>query len=169
MNEQARHVLQLGMFFAAAVIILDILLIQIPILDWFALGVAFMLVAVLILNSVVRLVPREVRKHRQNQQVEDEFHYLTHVVDRTIRDHDEMSARILSEELRSLVLGTIAVRMRLSKKQILERVENDRDSVQAIVKDEQIMKLLTGNVPMSDVADEKQFEKLLAKIEGWSH
>ncbi len=166
MNRQVTHLLQLGVFFTAAVIILDLLLVQIPVLDWFALAVAFMLAATLILDSMLRLVPREKRRPTSNQQIEDEFQYLTHIVDKAINDHDEMSARILSEELRSLVLGTIAARMRLSRKEVLEQVENDPESIRRTVRDEEIMKLLIGNISVTELMDERQFEKILATIEG---
>ena len=165
MNRQATHLLKLGAFFTAVVIILDVLLIQITVLDWFALGVAFMLIAAIILDSMIRLVPREKSRPTSNQQIEDKFQYLTHIVDRAITDHDEMSARILSEELRSLVIGTIASRMRLSRKEVLEQVENDRESIRATVRDDEIMKLLLGDTPMHELADGKQLERILAKIE----
>jgi len=168
MNRQAKHILELGLFFAGAVIILDVLLIQIPVLDWFALGLTFSLVATLILGSVARTVPWQTHKSILSRQKEDEFQHLVNVVDAAVCAHDGKSLRILSKHLKSLALGAIAARTRLSKKYILELAERDRPSLQAIVQDEGMVNLLADYRPQDEALNEKELEQTLFKIESWS-
>ena len=168
MNTQATQILQLGLFFAGAVIVLDLLLTLLPVLDWFALSLLFLLAAAAILASVARTVPRQTGKSISLQQREDEFQHLADVVNAAVYGHEKESLRILSEHIKSLALGTIAARTRLSKKEILELAKNDRQSLQAIVQDEEMIRCLAGYQPQDEAPSEKEFEEILSKIEGWS-
>ena len=168
MNREVTQILQLGLFFAGAVIVLDLLLTQLPVLDWFALSLIFLLAAAAILGSVTSTVPRQTGRSISFQQGEDEFQHLADVVNAALYGHDKGSLRILSEQIKSLALGTIAARTRLSKKEILELAENDKKSLQAIVQDEEMMRCLAGYLPQDKAPSEKKFEDLLSKIEGWS-
>jgi hypothetical protein len=82
--------------------------------------------------------------------------------------HEKESLRILSEHIKSLALGTIAARTRLSKKEILELAKNDRQSLQAIVEDEEMIRCLAGYQPQDEAPIEQELEEILSKIEGWS-
>jgi hypothetical protein len=168
MNTQTTQILQLGLFFGCAVIFLDLLLIQLPVFDWFALSLIFLLAAAAILASVARTVPRQTSKSISLRQKEDEFQYLADDVDAAMYGHDKQSLRILSEHIKSLALGTIAARTRLSKKEILELAANDKQSLQAIVQDEEMIRYLAGYQPQNEVPSEKEFEEMLSKIESWS-
>jgi len=168
MNTQAKQILQLGLFFAGAIIVLDLLLTQFPVLDWFALSLIFILVAAVILGSVSRTVPRQRGKPLSLQHKEDEFQHLADVINAAVYGRDKTSLRILSEHIKSLALGTIAARTRLSKKEILELVESDRKSLQAIVHDEEMIRCLEGYQPQDKGPSEREFEEMLSKIESWS-
>jgi hypothetical protein len=72
-----------------------VLLTQIPVLDWFALGLTFSLVATLILGSVARTVPWQTHKVILSRHKEDEFQNLVNVVDAAVCAHDGKSLRIL--------------------------------------------------------------------------
>lgn len=167
MNRQTTQILELGIIFAVVVAFADVFLIQLPVLDWLALAVAFFFVAAVILDSVARLVPSEKRKLQSTREIDDELQYLADVIDRAINRHEHESLQLLSEKLRSIALGTVAARRKLSKKEILELARNDPSSLLAIVKDEQIVRLLLGNAQMPEVADRHQVEELLSKIEDW--
>jgi hypothetical protein len=168
MNRQAKHILELGLFFAGAVIILDMLLTQMPVLDWFALGFTFSLMATLILSSVARTVPWQTHKTMLSLRKEDEFQHLANVVDAAVYAHDGKSLKILSNHLKSLALGAIAARTRLSKKDILELAENNLPSLQAIVQDEGMVNLLAGYHEQDEALNQKELEQTLSKIESWS-
>lgn len=168
MNRQATHILQLGLFFAGAVIVLDVLLTQLSILDWFALGLVFFFVAATILDSVARTVPTQTRKSQPFQQKKDEFQHLVDIVNAAVYEHDKKSLRMLSEHIKSLAVGTIAARTRMSKKEILELAENDKQALQAIVQDKKITKLLAGYQPQDEAPTEKEYEEMLSQIESWS-
>jgi hypothetical protein len=90
------------------------------------------------------------------------------VVDAAVCAHDGKSLRILSKHLKSLALGAIAARTRLSKKYILELAESDRPSLQAIVQDEGMVNLLADYRPQDEALNEKELEQTLFKIESWS-
>ncbi len=168
MNPQARHILELGMFFAGAVIILDALLIQIPLLDWFALGLAFFFIAALILVSIAREVPWQTRRAIMLPETRNELEYLTDVIDAAVYRGDANASRILSEEIKSIVLGAVAVRTRLPKKEILDLAENHPESLRAMVRDDGIMKLLAGYLPLGASLTEEKLEQTLSKIASWS-
>ncbi len=168
MKKQVARILQMGAFFAGAVIILDLLLKQIPVLDWFALGLVFSLAAALILESVATSVPRETLRATAIRNKEEELQYLADAIDAAIYQRDKKSLRILSEELRSLALGTIAGQTRLPKKEILELATNEPQSLQAIVRDERMMKLLARNGPFAGGVSEKELEGMLSEILSWS-
>ena len=168
MNKQTTQILELGIFFAGAVIILDVLLAQIPLLDWLALGLAFFLAAALILGSVSRTIPKQARKAISIGQKEDQFRHLADVVDAAVYGRNKMALRILSEQLKSLALGTIAARARLSRKEILELAEKEPQSLSAIVQDEEMRRLLAGYPPLGEGVSEKELEEILFRIESWS-
>ncbi len=168
MKKEVTHILQMGAFFAGSVIILDLLLTKIPVLDWFALGLVFCLAGALILDSVAHLVPKETLRATEIRDKEEELQYLADAIDAAIYQRDKRSLKILSEELRSLALGTIAGQTRLSKKEILELSANDPQSLQAIVRDERMMKLLSRNGPFAGGVSEKELEGVLSEILGWS-
>ena len=76
--------------------------------------------------------------------------------------------KILSNNLKSLALGAIAARTRLSKKDILQLAENNWQFLQAIVQDEEMVNLLSGYRPHDEALNEKELEQRLSKIESWS-
>jgi membrane protein implicated in regulation of membrane protease activity len=168
MNRQAAQILQLGLFFAGGVIFLDLLLTQLPDLDWLVLSLVFLLAAVAILGSVTSVVPRQTGRSISLQQRENEFQRLANVVNAAVYGHDKGSLRVLSEHVKALALGALAARTRLSKKEILELAENDKQSLQAIVQDEEMMRYLAGYQAHDEAPSEKKFEEMLSKIEGWS-
>jgi hypothetical protein len=168
MNKQVAQTLQMGAFFTGAVIILDMLLARIPVLEPFALGLVFCLAAASILVSVAHSVPRETLRATAIRHKEQELQDLTVTIDAAIYQRDKKSLKILSEELRSLALGTIAGQTRLPKKEILELATNEPESLQAIVRDERIMKLLARNGPFAGGVSEKELEGMLSEILSWS-
>ncbi len=168
MKKQAARILQMGAFFAGAVIILDMLLARIPVLESFALGLVFCLAAALILDSVAHSVPKEALRATAVRHKEEELQYLADAIDAAIYQRDKKSLRILSEEVRSLALGTIAGQTRLSKREILELATNESQPLQAIVRDERMMKLLARNGPFAGGVSEKELESVLSEILSWS-
>lgn len=168
MNAQARHVLQLGVFFAGTIIILDALLLQIPVLDWLALGLAFFFIAASILASIARRVPWQRRKVISIPETRNELEYLAGVIDSALYRDDPNSSRTLSEEIKSIVLGVVAVRTRLSKKEILELAENHPENLRVMIHDDVIMRLLASHPQLDANLTEEKLEQTLSKIDSWS-
>ncbi len=168
MNPEAKQVLELGVFFACVVIILDVLLQQIPTLDWFALGLAFSLVAAIIVGSMARSIPWQRQKVMPIPQPRNELQRLADRIDASVYAGDINSSRILSEQIKSIALGAIAVRTKLSKREILELAENHPEELWALVRDDEITKFLTDLQPLGGPLTEKDLEEMISEIEGWS-
>jgi hypothetical protein len=169
MNTQVKQMLEFGLVFAGAVILLDVFLSQIQIFDWLALGLVFFLAAVVMVGSVAHTIPRQKRKSIVFEQKEDGFQQLADTVNAAMYGHNRTSMRILSEHLKSIALGTVAARTKLSKKEILELAEHDKTALENLVRDEVIAKLLCGYQPRDERLSEDEIEKTLTKIESWSH
>ncbi len=168
MNKQVAQILQLGIIFTVIVGFLDVLLTQVPVLDWLVLGVTFFFVAAAIIDSVARLVPRENHRLASNHVEEDELQHLAEVIDRAANRRENEALGILFGRLRSIALGTVAARTRLSKKEVMELVQNNPNSLLAIVKDEKIVRLLSGRAQMFEAVNHQQVEEFLSRIESWS-
>lgn len=166
MNNRVTETVQLGIVFGVIVVFLDVFLLQLPILAWLALGLAFFFVAVIILESVTRLVPSERQRPLSNLMPEDELQHLSSVVQRALDDHDQDAQNVLTEKLKSIALSTVAARMRLSKREIMELAENNPDSLHTIVVDPEMLELLSGKT--SNHQDRQRLNQLLSKIEGLS-
>jgi len=167
MNKLVTEILQLGIFFAAIVVFLDVFLTQLPVLDWLALGVVFFFIAAMILDSTARMVPKEKRLSSSKHKEHDELQWLEDVVDRTVNKHQPEALEILAEKFRSIALARIVARTNLSKKELQELAENSPNNLLGIVKDEQIARLVAGNAPLLASASYRQIAELLSMIEDW--
>ena len=168
MKQQVRSILQLGIAFTAVVAFLDLLLMGYPSLNWLALTVVFLFVAVMILDLLARHMSHARHQLNSNPQREDDLHYFEGIVDRAINEHDQQSGRILYERLRSIALGAVAARTRQTKKEILEIVEKDPEGLQALVKNNPILGLIVGDPLSIRYYDSESVEELLSRIEAWS-
>lgn len=169
MNEQAKRILKRGGFFAMAVVILDLFLLQFPLFDWPILGLVFILAAALLMNSVAGSLSRQRQQITSNVEERDELRDLTHVVDSAVFGREELSMKMLSDQLKSLALVAVASRTKLSRVEIQKLADNAPESLRAIIHDNEIMKFLaTGQLGKSRI-DEKGLEEALSKIEDWSH
>jgi len=93
---------------------------------------------------------------------------LTQAVNSALYGQDKKSLKILSEHIKSLALGAIAAQTRLTKKEILELAANDKQALQAVVQNDEIIKFLAGYQPQDRAPTEKEYEEMLSKIESWS-
>jgi hypothetical protein len=164
MNNRSRQFLRIGAFFAVAVILLDLLLFQIPILEWLGLGLSFALVAAILIGVVAQGVPKQTPKSVPGQQNEDDFEHLTNTVEAGIWGGHKGAKRILSEHLKSLTVGVIAARTKLSKKEILNLLENDPQSLHNIVHDGDLLRLLLDCQKLGEGLNERNLEQALLKI-----
>jgi hypothetical protein len=168
MNKQATQILQLGVFLSALVVFLDIFLMQLPVLDWLGLGVAFFFVAILILDLTAQLAHQEKHPATSKHQEHDELEWLEELADRAVHGHHPESINVLSERLRSLAITTVAARKRLTRKELQELADNDPKSLDSIVKDAQMVKLLARNASALKTGSRLEFEELISRIVNWS-
>jgi hypothetical protein len=164
MNDRVTETIQIGIIFGIIVVFLDVFLFQLPVLAWLALGLAFFFVAVIIIESMTRLVPRERQRLPSKLVHEDELQHLSLTVHRALDMHDQEAQSMLAEKLRSIVLSTLAARMKVSRREIVDLAEKNSDSLQAIVSDKEMLGLLSGKKSNHESA--QQIDQLLSKIEG---
>lgn len=166
MTKRARHLLELGAFFIAAMIVLDVVLIHIPEFEWAILSVSFFVVAVLIVSSVTCLIPLQSRKVPLSSQKENSLEYLTRVAEAAFQGNDHNALRILLDNLKSLALGATAVRTGLSKVEVRELMEDEPESLRSMLNDDWMMSFLKNNYALSNDCDKDKFEEALSRIEG---
>jgi hypothetical protein len=169
MNQQIKQILELGLFFAGAVIVLDAVLFQMQVLTWFGLGLIFLFVATIIVASVARTVPTQKTRSRPLRQREDSFRELADIVNAAVYVHEGKSLRLLWERVNSLALSTVAAETGLSKKEISELANSNRPALDDIVRDEWMISLLADHKPREEPTTEDELGKILTKIENWSH
>ena len=164
MNDQVTATIQLGIIFGIIVVFLDVFLYQLPVLAWLALGLAFFFVAVIITESVTRLVPTERQRPLSSLVHEDELQHLSLIVQRALGMHDPEAQNMLAERLRSIVLSALGARMKVSRGEIVDLAEKDPDALQAIVDDKEMLGLISSKKSSHESA--QQLDQLLSKIEG---
>jgi hypothetical protein len=176
MNERITEIIQLGIVFGVVVVFLDAFLPRVPsiagaseslkVLSWMALSLAFFFVAVLIVESVMKLVPIESQRSTPNTVPQDELQHLSRIIYRAIERQDQEAQSLLVEKLRSIVQSNLAAGMNLSRREIAELAEQGSLSLPGVVNDQQMLELLANKVPKS--VGRQQVDQLLSKIEGLS-
>lgn len=166
MNTQSKQILEWGVFFASVVIMLDVFLIQIPLLDWFALGIVFLFASLSILVSIVHTAPSHVRKQISTYESGNDLEYLTAVVEGALYGGDPSASRILADEVKSLMLSAIALRTRLSKREVLKRIESDSETRKGIPPDDRMTQFLLAYRQLGENFNQEKLQKTLAEIEG---
>lgn len=164
MNSVAKHILEIGVFFAGAVMVLDALLFQLPILDWLALGIVFFFAAVSTLISIARTIPFYSQRSQSISQTENDLEHLTGIVEAAVHGGDGTASRILSDEIKSLILGEIALRAKIAKREVINLLENHPENLQRIIRDDKARKFLADYRKVNEDSSEEQLEKILSEI-----
>ena len=164
MNDRVTATIQLGIIFGIIVVFLDVFLYQLPVLAWLALGLVFFFVAVIITESVTRLVPTERQRPFSKLVHEDELQHLSLIVHRAVDMHDPEAQNMLAERLWSIALSALGARMKVSRGEIVDLAEKDPDALQANVDDKEMLELISSKKSSHESA--QQLDQLLSKIEG---
>lgn len=165
MNKLVTQILHLGIIFGIAAIFLEFFLMRLAPLDWIALGGSFLFVAALILDSLTRLIPKEESKHAPAHQGEDEFQHLETLIERALYRGEHEAVYILGQRLRSMALGAVAARARLSKRELDTLAEKDPEALKSVVKDEHLIRLLAEDGQTAKAVSRREVQELLSKIE----
>ncbi len=168
MNKHTSQILRLGVVFTALVAFIDVFLTQLPILDWLALSIVFLLLATVTLDSVMPLVPKQMHHAQSVSERRDELDNFEEIIKRAVSKNDHEAIEMLVGKLRLIVAGAIATESNLSTREILEQAENGSDSIRSIVRDEQMLKLLAGNPSVLGTGTHREIERFLTKVEAWS-
>jgi hypothetical protein len=166
MNNRAGDIIKLGLIFASAIVVIDAFLAPFSAsLDWFSLAILFLFLAIAMLISVTSAIPWGTRKLPSVSRERNDLDYLTDLIDAAIYRKDSNASRILSDEIKSLSLGAIALRARLSKQELLELIERDPESLQGIVRDSKTTKLMADYRQASTSFNEERLQKVLSEIQ----
>jgi hypothetical protein len=168
MNKETSEILQLGVVFAAVAVLLDLFLITLPVLNWLALGVAFLFVSVMILESVAKLVPRQSRRTPPTPQRTDELDTLTDVVESAYVRNQSESLEILLDKLKSIAINNVAARTRLSKKEVMDLAANNPGSLASLLNVKELPWLLATGYHRHERLNQKQLNEVLTRMEDWS-
>ena len=165
MNKETSEILQLGVVFGVIAVFLDLFLIPLPVLNWLALGVAFLFVSVIILQSVASLVPRQTRIISSPPEKSDELDDLTEVIGRAYGKNQNESIDVLTDKLRSIAINTVAAKTRFSKKEVMDLAANDPAFLARMLNDEQLSSLVAEGYHRHERLNYSQVNQLLMKIE----
>jgi hypothetical protein len=169
LKQQTKAIIELGIAFSIVVVFLDFSLGSIQILSWFALSITFVLFATFILDSVSRLIPRNIgRASYVPERRDGDLERLERTLDGAIVEHDPKSAAALEERLRSIIFGMTAYRTGLSQSELRQLAEQNPASLAAMVKDVQIREILQGHEPVLRSATSREIGVLLTKLESGS-
>lgn len=169
MKQQAKSIIEIGVFFSIVAVFLDFFLGQIPIIGWIGLSIAFVLFAALILDSVSGLIPRSmVRTSIVPERRDSDLQRLERTLETAIAKHDPESAKALGQRLRSIVFGMTAYRTGLSESELRQLADKNPEALTAIVRDEQIREILQGREPVLRSGTSREIMVLLNKMESGS-
>ena len=164
MNRQSTDVLRVGAFLGVAVIILDLLLSQLPVLDWLGLGFFFFFGAVMLIAIVAQTVPKHNLKLVAGLKSDDDFSHLAKTVEAGLWGGDRNAKRMLSKQLQSIAIGFIAARTKLPKREILSLMENDPQTLRNLVHDDDLLRLLNDDPKFEENLNEGNLQSILLKI-----
>lgn len=159
MKQHRRTILGLAILYAALVAALDFSLTGIPIINWLALTLTFLFFTALILDTVVKLRPKELRTQgvSETRRSElDELDRLEKNIERALVERQTESLKILDERLKSLVLKAFASRTDQSDTNHMASIQNDK-----------ISEILEECSIASENAGPTEFERVLTKVEDW--
>jgi hypothetical protein len=171
LKKQIRALIEIGAIYLAFSIVLDFLLGGYPVLSWSALGIAFIIFAILILDVLLELTPRSASDRPPAAiEQEDELMRLEYLSAKAIDDGDPDAGLLLSNRLRSIGFAIAAYRFNTSEAALRAMVEQDSNSFRDKLGDQAMAEILTTNLATNLVTrrDTDSLEYCLAKIEDWS-
>jgi hypothetical protein len=161
LTSQTRNIIELGMIYAAIVIIIGYLLRNFLILFWPALTIIAIFFASFILSSLTELMSSQNRNQPRPSDVPtDELARLEGSIQLAITTQSSQSN--LSERLRNTVLSLVSLRTGLPKEDLRRVADEQPESLQKTVKDNEILALLGRNLKLSSL---HEIDSLLSKIE----
>jgi len=169
MKKQTRALVEIGLAFITASILLDYFLGAYQILLWPALGFEFILFGIMILNTLRgRVASGAVKREPSKTQSEDELTRLEHLCKLAIEQGDQAAANILSERVRSLAFAAAANHLDTSETTLRTMSEEDPTLLQTQVRDPELFNALTTKGDMIQRGDTNFLKNLLGKIEEWT-
>ena len=170
MKKQTLTLIELGIAFLTAAIVLDYVLGNYQILLWPSLAFEFTLLGVMIFGTLWEHVPRPSGSGEKSiHKDETELTRLEHLCKAAILRGDETAENLLSERVRSLALA--AAESRLTRPQTaLTGIARERSGLlQSEFKEPELLRAVSTNGSMIQAGNTRVLEDLLEKIEEWTN
>jgi hypothetical protein len=160
LNRDTKNIIELGVICGICVILLNFFLAQFEVLIWPALGVTFVVFALLTLDSMSHLTTTPRRTLQPDPRPrDDELTRLQETIERSISNH-EMPLTLL-ERLRTVGLSVASARMNVSKERFCELIVSNPKFVDAKLNDNVLLSFLSK--PTLDNVQE--IHDILSRIE----
>ena len=168
MKGHTRQLLEIAVVYLVALILVDFFLAGYPVLTWLALGIAFIIFSIFIVDLLLDLTPKkEVRPIQFESRNEDELTHLERLTKNALDESNPDAARQLSDRLRSIELRAAAYRINMTDTQLADMAQRHPDLLEAQLQDEGI----TGTLASHDLAvgpgSTRRIHGLLTIVESW--
>jgi hypothetical protein len=166
LKEQAKSIIIIAIFFAIVVVILDAFLAKFEIVNWIALGTAFLIFSVSILNSVAALLSQG-KPLRSNPLVanDDELLRLEKNVSQSLVQGLSQPHTALEGRIKSLVTDAVANQNGLSAAELYQMVAERPGTLPNLLADDQLKRIIEGDVAALQNGSISELTSLLVKIE----
>jgi hypothetical protein len=169
MKKQTLTLIELGIVFLTAAIVLDYVLGGYQILLWPSLAFEFALLGVMIFSSLWEHTPQTSgRGQKIIRQNETELTRLEHICKAAILQGDETAQNLLSERVRSLALAAARSRLSTPQTTLTGIAREEPELLQSRTEEPDFLRALGTNGNMIQRGNSQVLERLLEKIEEWT-
>jgi len=168
MKGHTRQLLELAVVYLVVLVVVDSILTAYPVLTWLALGIAFIVFSLFILDVLLELTPKKVIRPVQFQsRGEDELMNLEKLTKHAIDEGHPEAATLLSEKLKSIALRAAAYRTNMSDAQLIDMARNQPDLLAEWLQDREIVKDLITDDQIVKPREVRRLQEILSIVESW--
>ena len=161
MNRDTKNIIELGIICGICIILIDFFLAHFEVLIWPALGLTFVVFALLVLDSLSHLTVTPRPFQPEPRPRDDELARLQETIERINSKHEIQST--LVERLRTVGLSVASARMNLSKERFCELIVSNPECVDARLNDDVLLSFLSGN--KLNLTNVQEIHDVLSRIE----
>ena len=169
MKKQIQTLIEIGIIYLAASIVLESLLSGYPIIMLPLLGVTFIFFATMIFGTLWQPRVTEVtNKMERTSGKNDDLTRLEHLCAFAIGQGDAGAATQVSDRVRALAFAAAAYRLKTSLQALRSMSKEHLDKLATSIGDQQMLKILTSSGSFVRKGDSSVLEEYLTTIEGWT-
>jgi hypothetical protein len=169
MKKQIRALLEIAIIYLAVSIVLDYILAGFQILLWPALGVAFILFAIMIFGVLWEQRDRmNVANEVGSSGDENDLARLERLGSAAVDQGETRDGEAISERIRSIAYAAAAYRLNESEVRLKTMVEREPNVLRSKIGDERIFHALTTRGSLTRKGDWRSLNEYLRSIEDWA-